>query len=136
MLLHASCVCLNNKGVLLLGESGAGKSSAALALIEKGAVLVADDYVEVNVENNQVVARCPDTIFGKLEVRGVGIVSMNAIQSCSVDLVIQCVRDFGAVPRMPDNMLWQELEKKLPLYTLCPFENIFFTKVCLALENS
>ena len=66
MLVHASCVCWQNKGILFIGDSGNGKSTAALALIEKGATLVADDYVEINLKNGKIHATCPKNIFGKI----------------------------------------------------------------------
>ena len=50
--IHATSVCLNNKGILILGKSGSGKSDLALRLIEQaGALLIADDRTDLQEEN-------------------------------------------------------------------------------------
>ena len=135
MLIHASCVKWKNKGILLIGESGCGKSTGALALIEKGATLIADDYINIDIQNNTVFAVCPDTITGKIEVRGVGIVNMKSLPQTQIDLVIDCKPDFASVPRMPEEKTQNFSNKEVPLYDLCPFENIFAQKVSLILAS-
>ncbi|MBO5997441.1 MAG: HPr kinase/phosphatase C-terminal domain-containing protein [Alphaproteobacteria bacterium] len=135
MLVHASCVKWQNKGILLIGDSGCGKSTGALALIGKGATLIADDYVEISVQNDTVVADCPQTISGKMEVRGVGIISIENLPQTNIDVVINCVPDFKSYPRMSHSKSWEEAGKKVPLYELCPFENIFTEKVSLILAT-
>jgi len=74
--IHASCVALGGKGVLLLGPSGAGKSDLALRLIDGGARLVADDRCELFVRGGKLYARAPDSIAGLMEMRGLGIIAM------------------------------------------------------------
>ncbi|MGH6829221.1 MAG: HPr kinase/phosphorylase [Rhizomicrobium sp.] len=74
MNIHASCVSLRGKGVLLLGESGRGKSDLALRLIDEGALLVADDRTELYAKRGRLCARSPKSIAGLMEVRGLGIV--------------------------------------------------------------
>ena len=128
MLLHASCVLWNNKGILFLGDSGTGKSTAALRLIEKGAVLIADDYV--NVSEN-LIATCPDNTFGKMEIRGVGICSMSAQKRTRLHLAIQCTSDFNEPERIPEKKDFNGL----PLFTLCPFDCVFCTKIELLLKE-
>ena len=135
MLIHASCVLWQNKGILLIGDSGCGKSTGALALIEKGATLIADDYVEISVQKDKIIATCPQTTAGKIEVRGVGIVSVKSLPECAVDVVIDCKADFKSIPRIPDSKKWTVLEKQIPLYTLCPFDKIFETKVSFILAS-
>lgn len=71
-LLHATAVCIDGKGVLLTGPPGAGKSDLALRLIDGGAVLIGDDAVVL--EEGQL--RAPSRMRGKIEARGVGIVSV------------------------------------------------------------
>ena len=57
-IIHATLVSLQNKGILLKGKSGSGKSDLALRLIEnKGAILVADDMVELNIDNNRLIGK-------------------------------------------------------------------------------
>ena len=128
MLVHASCVLWKSKGILFLGDSGSGKSTACLRLIEKGATLIADDYVEIS---NDLIASCPNTIFGKLEVRGVGICSFPAKKETKLHMAIHCTANFNAPERMPENKRFNGLK----LFTLCPFDCLFCTKVELLLNK-
>lgn len=73
MLLHASCVALQNCGVLIVGPSGAGKSALALQLMAYGADLVSDDQTELWTEGDTLCASPPATIAGLIEARGVGL---------------------------------------------------------------
>ena len=132
MLVHASCVQWQNKGILFLGASGAGKSSAALRLIEKGAVLVADDYTEVSAD---LIASCPATTFGKIEVRGVGIVDFSALKSSPLHLAIWCEPNIDKIERMPNEKKWSIEQKSLPLFTLNTFDSLFCLKVDLLLQQ-
>ena len=71
MKMQASSVALNGRAYVIQGESGAGKSSLALALIERGATLISDDVTEIQ----EGIAYAPQTHRGWLEVRGVGLIS-------------------------------------------------------------
>ena len=81
--LHATCVVLAqagpklgapaDTGVLLLGESGSGKSDLALRLVTMGALLVADDRTVLWVEEGTLLGRAPPRLQGLIEVRGLGI---------------------------------------------------------------
>lgn len=73
--IHASCVAHDGRAVLIRGASGSGKSGLAVQLIALGARLVADDRTRLWPEKGRVVADVPDTIRGRIEVRGVGILS-------------------------------------------------------------
>ncbi len=86
--LHASCVACAGRGVLILGKSGAGKSSLALQLIAFGADLVADDRTEIWTDGTTLHARAPDPIRGLIEARGVGILRLPHISSAEITLVI------------------------------------------------
>lgn len=72
-LLHATCITLKGKGVLISGQSGAGKSSLALQLIDRGALLVSDDQTFLSVKGKTLIAQSPPSLKGLMEVRGVGI---------------------------------------------------------------
>lgn len=72
--LHGSLVSVSKFGVLIIGESGTGKSEAALKLISKGHRLVADDVVEVVRDGNSLIGSAPPRLGGILEVRGIGFV--------------------------------------------------------------
>lgn len=84
---HATCVAIGGRGVLIRGRSGSGKSDLALRLIDRGARLVSDDYTILSTIDGRIQARAPETIAGKLEVRGVGIVEMEAETDAPVCLI-------------------------------------------------
>ncbi|MEP4193045.1 MAG: aldolase, partial [Sneathiella sp.] len=58
--LHASAVAIDGYAVILRGPSGAGKSDLALRLIDEGAILVADDYVELHARKNHIEVTAPE----------------------------------------------------------------------------
>jgi len=74
--IHASCVAVGTRGVLILGPPGVGKSSVALQLIDAGARLVADDRTVLTARAGALHGRAPATIKGLIEIHGVGIVRM------------------------------------------------------------
>jgi HPr kinase/phosphorylase len=86
---HASCVTLAGKGVLILGDSGSGKSDLALRLMDGGARLVADDCTELTVERGRLCARAPKSIAGLIEVRGLGIVAQPFAKKAFIALAVK-----------------------------------------------
>lgn len=116
--IHASCVAIGNKGVLLLGRSGAGKSDLALRLIDGGARLVADDRVLLFLKGGALHARPPETIRGLLEIRGVGIVELPVRGQIKLTLAVMLGRE-GA--RLPGPQFWAaplRMNTKLPQIAL------------------
>jgi NAD(P)-dependent dehydrogenase (short-subunit alcohol dehydrogenase family) len=87
--IHAGCVAIGGKGVLILGASGAGKSDLALRLIDEGARLVADDRCELFVRAGKLCARAPAAIAGLLEVRGIGIIALPHAKSAGLAMVVR-----------------------------------------------
>src|ERR1700760_1068946 len=87
--IHASCVAIKGKGVLILGESGAGKSDLALRLIDEGAKLVADDRVELYAAQSALCARAPKSIAGLIEVRGLGVIALRCRKSIALALAVK-----------------------------------------------
>jgi len=69
-------VAHGGKGLLILGKSGAGKSSLALAMIALGATLVADDRTDIAVLSGQLIASAPEPLQGMIEARGIGLLRM------------------------------------------------------------
>ena len=98
--LHASTVALNGRAVLITGLSGSGKSDLALQLIDRGFTLVSDDQTIVQKRGSTLHASAPATIRGKLEIRGLGIVSMPVVEDMPVALVVELAND---IQRMPDD---------------------------------
>lgn len=132
MLLHASCVAIGGRAVLITGESGAGKSDLALRLIDRGAALVSDDQVRLNVADGQLVAAAPETIAGQIEVRGLGIVVMAHRSPMPVSLLIE----LGApIERMPEPRTRELGGIGVPAIALDPFEAAAPIKAELALRE-
>ena len=87
LLMHASCVAVSGRGLLIIGPSGAGKSALALDLMALGAALVADDQTELTLHDTHVIARCPPALRGLIEARGVGILTAPALPETTITLV-------------------------------------------------
>ena len=85
--LHASCVAIEGRAVLICGASGSGKSDLALRLIDRGFTLVSDDQTIVQKRGHRLLASAPQTIHGKLEIRGIGIVTL-AAEAAPVALIL------------------------------------------------
>jgi len=111
--LHASCVALEGRGLLILGPSGSGKSSLALQMIGLGAALVADDQVDVTCAGDALVAAAPPALAGLIEARGVGMLRAGPVASVPLHLAV----DLGqpASPRLPDRHGIVLLEKRIAL---------------------
>ena len=135
VLVHASCVALEGKGVLLQGAPGTGKSDLVLRLIEGGARLVADDQVALTSSDGMLFAEPPSRIAGLLEVRGIGIVSMEFVSQCPVHLVIDLVQP-DAVARMPEAATVDLCGHRIAQVALAPFEASTPAKVRLALAHA
>jgi len=77
---HGVLVEVYGEGILILGESGVGKSEAAIELVKRGHRLVADDAVEIKrVSNRTLVGSSPDIIRHFVELRGIGIIDVKEI---------------------------------------------------------
>ena len=86
--IHATAVCIEDKGILIIGKSGSGKSSLSLSLIAKGAHLICDDRVNLFVKNKNVMMAKPPTLPGALEVRGLGLINVPLVDEAAVDLIV------------------------------------------------
>jgi HPr kinase/phosphorylase len=117
--LHASCVQLDGRGVLLLGPSGSGKSDLALRLIDAGALLVADDQLMLERVGERLLARPVQPLVGLLEVRGIGILRLPCCTLSTLDLVVELDRG-GAIPRLPEGRTYPLLGLDLPHLRLDP----------------
>lgn len=107
---HATLVQLFGFGVLLRGPSNSGKSSIALRLLDEAeqsrtpCALIADDQVIIASKADHLVGKAPDNLFGKIEIRGVGIINIQAHHECMIDLVVDLVPP-QSLERMPDEKL-------------------------------
>lgn len=74
--IHGSLVSVNEAGILIVGESGIGKSRLCLEAVRRSHKLVADDAVEIESDGKSLIGRAPEGIVGLIEIRGVGIVDV------------------------------------------------------------
>jgi HPr kinase/phosphorylase len=119
--IHATAVAIDGRAVLLRGASGAGKSDLALRLIDAGAYLVTDDQSELFRRGEEIFVRPPNRISGLIEVRGIGIVRIDALDEAPVVLIADLVPP-EQVERMPQRRREPILGLNLPVIALTPFE--------------
>ena len=129
--LHASAVAIDGRGVLILGASGSGKSSLALRLIDRGATLIADDQVALRARDGRLHADALAPIYGKLEVRGVGIVDCDAV-AAPIALAVDLER---TPERLPEPWATSIDGVEVPTLALAPFDADAPIKVELALKR-
>lgn len=131
--IHASCLELDKRGILFVGDSGAGKSDMVLRLIEeKKAHLVADDRVDIKKYKEQIIASCPNNIKGLLEVRGIGIVKYPSKPKTVIQLVVR----LSNLPteRIPEEDFFVFEGVKIPQVTINPKEISSTSKVLAAIR--
>lgn len=116
---HATSIAIDGRAVLLIGPSGSGKSDLALRLIDRGAILVSDDYTELTHSDERLLASAPEAIAGRMEVRGIGIVDMAHVGAIPVALV---VRLDARVERMPEPATCTLARRAIPAIAVNPFE--------------
>ncbi len=98
-ILHATTVAIDGRAVVIEGPSGSGKSDLALRLIDRGAHLISDDRSLFVRGGEELTARAPDRLAGRIEVRGVGIATVPHVAEAPVALLVRL--DAGP-PRMPE----------------------------------
>jgi len=111
--MHATCVAWDGKGALIIGPSGSGKSALGLTLMGLGCDLISDDRVLLASVEGSVVARCPPTIAGLIEVRGIGILNAATVPDAAIRLVVDLERT--ETQRLPQRGVITLLGCDLPL---------------------
>ena len=111
---HATCVAVGDRAVLLAGASGTGKSSIALELMAYGATLVSDDQVVLVAESDVIVASAPPAIAGLIEARGLGVLKARAKDGATIAMVVDL--DVSTSDRMPERRVVTLLGCDLPLF--------------------
>ena len=131
--LHASCVASDGRAVLIGGPSGSGKSDLALRLLDRGFTLVSDDRTIVRKNGDKLIASAPDTIKGKLEIRGIGIVETDTVSDVPVAMVVELTSD---IQRLPDDARERLiLGTTIPLITIDAMTASAPSKVAIALDR-
>jgi len=143
-LVRGTCVALGPHAALLRGSSGSGKSDLALRFLalapehDLQPLLVADDQVWVAAQGDgSLIASPPETIAGKIEVRGLGIVELPHRREARLALVADLV-SAEEVPRMPPHPCPRITLAgvALPVVKLAPFELSAPLKLKLALLSA
>ncbi len=115
---HASCVAFGReRGILIEGPSGSGKSQLALELIALGAVLVADDRTVLIGAEGKLFARAPNSIAGLIEVRGFGLLRLPPFRLAAVAAVVTLGAGAG-LARLPEHLQTTRLGATLPWFRI------------------
>lgn len=145
---HGVLVETYGEGILIIGESGAGKSECAIELIKRGHRLIADDAVEIRrVNDTTLMGSSPSNIRHFIELRGIGIINarrifgMGAVKlSEKIDMVIQ-LEDWDATKAYDrlglDNEYTKILDVKVPVITvpITPGRNLAVIVETAAMNN-
>ncbi len=130
--IHATAIAIDEQGILLRGPSGAGKSDLALRLIEQGARLISDDRVELIKKGNEVIAFAPPAIKDLFEVRHLGILKLQSLESAPLRLIIDLCSP-EELERMPAPTHIELEGVALAHLRLNPFEQSAAAKASLGL---
>lgn len=110
---HASTVAFADRGVIILGASGSGKSALALELLALGGVLVADDRTIVTRRGAALIADCPAAIQGQIEARFVGILTVPFQGAVPLSLAVNLDRIESQ--RLPPVRHWSYAGVQIPM---------------------
>jgi serine kinase of HPr protein (carbohydrate metabolism regulator) len=130
---QATVIAIGGRALLIEGPPGSGKSSLALALIDRGARLIGDDSVMLETTTGQLFAHPHPNTQGLLEVRGLGLVHFDICDSAPVALVLsldpEAMRHIEAAETVERGGI------SLPLLRLWPDSPVLALKAELALQN-
>lgn len=130
---QATCVVIDGRGVLIEGEPGTGKSSLALALMDRGAKLVGDDSLLIEARDGRLWAHPHPATRGLLEVRNLGLLPQPVLEDAAVALVLRLDDD---APRFIDAAeTCTILGISLPLVRLWPGSPVLHLRAELALAR-
>lgn len=134
--IHATLVEFDGKGILFMGKSGCGKSDTAFRMIMgHGAKLVADDRVNLSIENNVLYGSCPKEILGKMEVRHLGIASFTPVEKVQISLCVELSLNPQEIERLPDPEYANFLGVSVTKIKLYPFDCSIIYKIIAKLSG-
>lgn len=131
--LHASCVSIGSRGVLLMGKSGSGKSDLSLRLMALGAMLVADDQVLLHEKDGLLTASVDPSIRGLLEIHGVGLVRYPVANNIPVVLAVELV-PLEQMEHLPTPRTFEIMGHSIPKIAIYGFDSSAPHKVYAALH--
>ena len=129
---HGTAVSIDGKGLLILGQSGSGKSQLALALITHGAKLISDDKVIIINTESEIILSAPKSITGKIEARFVGILKMPVLIA-PLYLVIDL--DQKELDRLPKKKFMTYFDKKIPALNANGIKKLEYSLIPLLKNN-
>ncbi|MEO9600741.1 HPr kinase/phosphatase C-terminal domain-containing protein [Parasphingorhabdus sp.] len=130
---HATAVAISGAGIMIRGKSGSGKSDLALRLIDRGATLISDDYVDIKQKNQSLILSPPSNLAGKIEVRSLGIIECPYLSDIELRLIINLKNKPDRFPM--DRQAMNLLGITVPFCTLDAMETSAAIKVELALQR-
>jgi serine kinase of HPr protein (carbohydrate metabolism regulator) len=126
MILHAGLIAAFGsagwQGVLLEGASGAGKSDLALRAMDRGFRLVADDRTIIWCSERKLYGRAPKVLHGLIEIRGLDVVEVPAVDFCRIALIARCDIGGPGVDRIPESSWAEYLGVRVPTIQLPALE--------------
>lgn len=130
---QASCVAIGERAVMIVGAPGTGKSSLALALIDRGAVLIGDDSLVLDARDGRLMASPHPNTRGLIEVRNLGLIEMPVRSEAPVALVLRLDE---AAPRFVETADSVQIAGiTLPMLALWPDSPVLAIRAELALER-
>ena len=132
-ILHGTCVDIEGSGVLIIGSSGAGKSSLAIGLIALGAYLVADDQCEIKNVNTGLIISKPASLPESIEMRGIGLVSVPVVNQTHLNWIVNM--DEVEEARMPGKRFTEISGHKITTVFGKEMQDIAFRVYVLAKNN-
>lgn len=130
---QATCVWIDGRGLLIEGPPGSGKSSLAIALIDRGAVLVGDDGVSLEQRDDRLFASPVPATRGLLEVRNLGIIAVAPV-TMAVPVALAVLLDREAPRFITEAETTTRHGVALPLIRLWPDTPVLALRAELALS--
>ncbi|MEM6603641.1 MAG: HPr kinase/phosphatase C-terminal domain-containing protein [Pseudomonadota bacterium] len=125
--IHANLFTFEGVGFLLRGPSGSGKSDLTLRVLDEGGALVSDDRTDIFADNdNKIYGQPPEALKGKLEIRGIGIITHPYTPSCFIDVICDLCNSYARMPE--DNSIIFHSEA-IKYYRINPFESSIIAKL-------
>lgn len=118
--IHANAVAIGGHGVLIIGQSGSGKSDLSLRLIDRGASLVSDDHRHIVRRDGQLFASAPDRLRGKIELRGIGICDVATANEAPLAMIVRLADSYERYPM--DQALESIVGVALPVIRINAYE--------------